>query len=199
MVVSLPKQSIAVENGQLTLYSGIFNDQELNELFKRLLEETRWRQPQIRIAGKSIKIPRLQAWYGDAMAHYHYSGLSLKPEEWTETLLLIKTRVEKISGAKFNSLLLNRYRNGQDSVGWHSDDERELGANPIIASLSLGATRVFRLQHKKQAEVKLNLELKQGTLLMMSGELQHYWRHQAPKTSKPVGERINLTFRRIYL
>jgi len=191
-------ENIPMENGTLVLLQDVFPERESQKLFVRLLDEISWQQPLIHVAGKKRRIPRLQAWHGDAKARYHYSGLSLAPAAWTELLLLIKTRVEQVSNTVFNSLLLNRYRDGQDSVGWHSDDEVELGINPTIASLSLGATRSFRLQHKKRPELKIKLELQQGSVLVMAGELQHHWRHQLPKTQKPVGERVNLTFRRIY-
>ena len=191
-------ENIPVENGALTLLQGVFPEWESQKLFVRLLDEISWQQPLIHVAGKKLRIPRLQAWHGDTKARYHYSGLSLDPAAWTELLLLIKTRVEQVSNTVFNSLLLNRYRDGRDSVGWHSDDEVELGRNPTIASLSLGATRSFRLQHKNRPELKVKLELQQGSVLVMAGELQHHWRHQLPKTQKPVGERVNLTFRRIY-
>lgn len=194
-------QQIAVENGGLILFSDVFPHLESERLMARLQREIVWQQPQIRIAGRSVKIPRLQAWHGDESAHYRYSGLSIQPEPWTETLLIIKQRVEEVVGSTmpscFNSVLVNRYRSGQDSVGWHSDDEAELGVDPTIASLSLGQTRVFRLQHKQQADNKIKLELESGSLLLMYGELQHFWRHQLPKSKQRMGERINLTFRYI--
>lgn len=190
-------REIQVENGDLLLYPDFFGAAEADLMLQRLLREIVWQQPRIRIMGKSRLIPRLQAWYGDTAAAYRYSGLMLQPLPWTETLLQVKNRVELAVGTKFNSVLVNRYRDGRDSVGWHSDDEPELGVKPIIASLSFGATRTFRLQHKKYKEQRLGLVLTHGSMLLMRGELQHHWRHQLPKSKSVTQERINLTFRRI--
>ena len=143
--------------------------------------------------------PRLNAWYGDPGCRYGYSGTRFEPLPWTETLTDIKERLTATLGVAFNSMLANRYRDGRDSVAWHSDDEPELGRNPVIASVSLGATRRFTLKHKSRRDIRpLAVDLTHGSLLVMSGPTQHQWLHQIAKTTRIVGERINLTFRYIY-
>ena len=141
--------------------------------------------------GKQVTIPRLQAWYGDKHCSYSYSGLQLAPLVWTPQLIQLKTTVETVCQHTFNSVLLNLYRNGQDSNGWHSDDEPELGEHPIIASLSLGETRRFKLRHKFDKTIKgIDIELTSGSLLVMSGHSQSHWQHCVPKTARPVEPRI---------
>ena len=155
-----------------------------------------WRQETLRLFGRSIPQPRLSTWYGDPGAHYRYSGLHLDPLPWHPALHALRTRLRRRLGHDFNSVLANRYRYGRDSMGWHSDDEPELGDEPLIASLSLGATRRFRLRHRARGET-LDLDLDHGSLLIMAGTLQRHWQHQLPRTRRPLGERLNLTFRRI--
>jgi len=191
------RQILAIDDGELLLIPQAFPLGIVSSLFVQLREQTRWSQDEIYIAGRRRQIPRLQAWYGDTKAHYSYSGLSMKPLPWTPVLLEIKQAAEALTGATFNSVLLNLYRNGQDSMGWHSDDEPELGPEPVIASVSFGATRDFALRHKHQKTHKMKLSLPSGSLLLMSGRLQQCWQHRVPKTCLPVGERINLTFRLI--
>jgi alkylated DNA repair dioxygenase AlkB len=140
--------------------------------------------------------PRLTAWYANPGLTYSYSGVTHQAVPWTPELLDVKRRAELAAGTTWNSLLLNFYRNGRDSIGFHADDEPELGTNPVIGSISLGAERRFVLKHPASGE-KLELELPHGSLLVMGGTSQHHWRHGVPKTRKPVGPRINLTFRRI--
>ncbi len=140
--------------------------------------------------------PRLTAWYADRGLIYRYSGVTHKAIEWTETLAEIRRAVEAAAGTPFNSVLLNFYRNGQDSIGYHADDEPELGINPVIASISLGSVRQFVLKHKKSGE-KINYLLAHGSLLVMGGTCQHHWMHGLPKTKVEVAERMNLTFRNI--
>lgn len=188
---------LPVEGGDLTLIRNIFGSADANYYFQQLRQYTPWTQDEIQIAGRPVKIPRLQAWYGDA--GYSYSGLKLTPLPWTPVLRQIKAQVEAVSGALFNSVLVNLYRDGDDSVGWHSDDEPELGDEPVIASLSLGARRDFSLRQKKPGSGRLKLQLDDADLLVMGGALQHNWQHQLPKTRLPVGERINLTFRLVKL
>ncbi|KZZ73028.1 hypothetical protein A3766_20725, partial [Oleiphilus sp. HI0132] len=137
------------------------------------------------------------AWYGDPNISYSYSGIAAKPKNWTPLLQNIKILVEQRTGEIFNGVLVNRYRNGQDSVSWHSDDESSLGPDPIIASLSFGQSRYFQLKHKRKEGEKYQLELEHGSLLLMKSGVQKNWLHQAPKTRREVAERINLTFRRI--
>ncbi len=176
---------------------GVLAPEQADQWFAKLREQVVWRQDNLSIGGRSIPMPRLQAWYGDAEANYCYSGLMMQPLPWTQLLREIKKRVEGLSAESFNAVLLNLYRDGRDSVGWHADDEPGLGANPVIASLSLGATRVFRLQHRKNKHLNYKVELDHASLLVMRGATQHCWRHQLPKTARQVGERINLTFRLI--
>ncbi|MGR8950236.1 MAG: alpha-ketoglutarate-dependent dioxygenase AlkB family protein [Gammaproteobacteria bacterium] len=188
---------IAIPDAQLVFTPHLFNETEADEYFERILVETRWQHQSIKCFGKTICVPRLTAWYGDLGAHYEYSGNSLDPQPWTQTLLEIKTQVEKHFGTTFNSVLLNRYRNGADSVDWHADDERSLGKEPVIASVSFGGRRRFRMKHRYRKSEKFSLELTNGSALLMASTTQQHWLHQLPKTRKPVEERINLTFRLI--
>lgn len=185
------------ECGRLLLIPQALEPLAEQAFFETLREEVCWQQDKILIAGNWLPIPRLQAWYGDPGARYKYSGLSLEPNNWTPTLYELKQLVELQSATFFNSVLLNLYRDGQDSMGWHSDDEPELGVEPVIASLSLGGDRYFSLRQKKPGSKKMKILLPSGSLLIMSGGLQVNWQHQVPKTALPVGGRINLTFRSI--
>ncbi len=163
---------------------------------KKLREETVWIQPTINLGAKVVNSPRLSAWYGDPNAVYTYSGLRNLPIPWTETLSKLRDSLEDLTGIRFNSVLLNLYRSGSDSMGWHSDNEPELGNQPTIASISLGEKRKFLMKHKKLA-CRWEKLLTHGSALIMAGQTQHYWRHSIPKTKTYQGERINLTFRRI--
>jgi alkylated DNA repair dioxygenase AlkB len=157
-----------------------------------------WRQEEILLFGKRIPQPRLTAWHGDPAAHYRYSGLPLTPVPWTDVLLQIRRRVEDVSQARYNSVLLNLYRDGKDSMGWHSDDEPELGAEPTIASLSFGESRLFQLKSKNRKGAKtISLELNTGSLLVMRGTTQDRFLHAVPKNQHIQAPRINLTFRMI--
>lgn len=189
---------IDIVDGQLSYYNNWLDDEAADELFVQLKQQVGWQQSIIQLYGKPVKIPRLNAWYGDAHCLYQYSGHSFVAEPWLPCLLDIKHRLEQLTGYDFNSVLVNCYRNERDSVAWHSDDEPELGRNPVIASISLGAERRFQLRHRynKGLPVK-NMQLTDGSLLVMAGELQHYWHHQLPKSNKPCGERINLTYRQV--
>ncbi|ARN75836.1 alpha-ketoglutarate-dependent dioxygenase AlkB family protein [Oceanicoccus sagamiensis] len=169
------------------------------QVYQQLLADLQWHQDTIQMYGKPVLIPRMNAWYGDKEAAYSYSGLKLTPIPWTESLLLLKQTVEQQLNRRFNSVLANYYRDGADSVAWHSDDEAELGLNPVIASLSFGATRRFSLRRKKQQQAPIHIDLHGGSLLVMAGQTQQYWHHQIAKTTKPVAGRINLTFRSIQL
>mgnify|MGYP002684669528 CR=1 FL=1 len=181
-------------DGEVFFFPAFFNESESDHYYKALLQQIAWKQEPIIIFGKEVMQPRLTAWYGDEGKSYRYSGITMQPEHWTEALLEIKQRIEIIAGVSFNSALLNRYRDGHDSMGWHADDERELGTNPVIASVSLGATRRFRMKHLASKET-LAIDLTDGSLLVMAGTTQHHWQHAIPKTKLEVGERINLTFR----
>ena len=174
-----------------------FNEEESTYFFKSLKDKIKWKQDYIKFFGKSHPLPRLTAWYGDRNKTYTYSGIPMTPNLWNTELLEIKKKVDQYAKINFNSVLLNYYRSGNDSVSWHSDDEKELGDQPIIGSVSFGGTRKFRLRNKKNKKLIHNIELENGSLLIMSGLTQKYWEHEIPKTKKKVEERINLTFRSI--
>lgn len=157
----------------------------------------RWKQDSLKIYGKSVPLPRLTAWYGDSGAAYTYSGIKSEPNPWNDGLLHTKRRIEEITGSTFNCVLLNWYRDGQDSLSWHADDEAELGKDPVIASANFGATRDFQLRSNKNYNHKITIPLRHGTLLVMRGELQRHWQHSVPKRAKVDGSRFNLTFRTI--
>jgi alkylated DNA repair dioxygenase AlkB len=165
-------------------------------LFEQLSEVIAWREESIQLFGKRYLQPRLLAWYGDSEASYRYSGIRHEPLPWIPVLDELRQRVEALSGARFNSVLANLYRNERDSMGLHADDEPELGRRPTIASLSLGEERVFRLKHRSRKDLApLRLTLPSGSLLVMRGETQQHWKHEIPKQTRPCGPRINLTFR----
>tara|TARA_B110000240_G_scaffold168334_1_gene190666 strand:- start:335 stop:955 length:621 start_codon:yes stop_codon:yes gene_type:complete len=172
-----------------------FNKNESDALFDSLRKNIEWKQDFIKMFGKSHPIPRLTAWYGDEKKTYTYSGITMLPLPWTKELIEVKSKIEVYSKIIFNSVLLNFYRSGSDSVSWHSDDEKELGEEPIIGSISFGGIRRFRLRNKKDKKQIHTYELKHGSLLLMKGKTQKYWEHEIPKTKKKVSGRINLTFR----
>jgi alkylated DNA repair dioxygenase AlkB len=182
-----------LRDGGVLLYdAAFFPEPEANSLFATLRRETAWMQE----VGRGRPFPRLTAWYAEQDLTYRYSGVTHVGAGWTATLLDIKQRVESAASAPFNSVLLNYYRHGRDSIGMHADDERELGVNPIVGSVSLGAVRTFVLKHRTTREKRV-VELAHGSLLVMAGTCQHHWMHGVPKTEAEVGERINLTFRNI--
>jgi len=183
-----------IPNGEFTFIPDFFTSVESDSYFRILRSESDWKQESMNMYGKKIPFPRLTAWYGDSDKPYSFSGLTLQPSPWTKDLIEIRDKIKTLANVVFNSVLLNLYRNGNDSISWHTDAELELGLNPVIASVNFGSTRTFQLRHLKTKQ-KIEIELEKGSLLIMSGELQHYWQHQVPKTSKLVGERINLTFR----
>lgn len=187
-----------IENGEYLFYPDFFSKSESDMYLQKLKTDIEWKQESMNMYGKQVAFPRLTAWYGDNDKPYSFSGITLMPKIWTKELIGIKERIELLSKVRFNSVLLNLYRNGNDSISWHTDAEKELGTNPIIASVNFGATRKFQLRHVKTKE-KLEIELTHGSILIMQGELQHFWQHQVPKTSQNVSERINLTFRVIKL
>lgn len=168
------------------------------DLLSELIAQTPWRQEEVRVWGKTFPQPRLIAWYGEPGTSYSYSGISLDPMPWTETLLSIRRRVEERVGLRFNSVLLNYYRDGSDSMGLHSDDEPELGLRPVIASVTLGAERTLIFKSKVYpAQKPIRLRLGSGSLLLMQGETQRFYKHGIAKETRPVGPRVNLTFRRV--
>jgi alkylated DNA repair dioxygenase AlkB len=170
---------------------------EADAIFEQLSNDIPWQHDEIRVFGKTHPQPRLTALYGNEGKLYSYSNIKMQPHPWNPLLEKIKSKVESVSDANFSTVLLNLYRDGKDSNGWHADNEKELGDNPIIASLSFGAERVFQLKHNTIVDVKKSITLEHGSLLLMKGSTQHHWKHQIPKTAKPVGTRINLTFRSI--
>jgi alkylated DNA repair dioxygenase AlkB len=185
---------VKIQNGEYLYISNFFNKSESDYFLNTLLNKIDWKQEEMKMYGKTIKFPRLTSWYGNNDKPYSFSGINLEPNVWTTDLLKIKDKIELKSNAIFNSVLLNLYRNGNDSISWHTDAEKELGINPIIASVNFGATRKFQLRHRETKE-KIEIELNHGSLLIMRGELQHFWQHQVPKTKRIVDKRINLTFR----
>lgn len=184
-------------NAELELLASWLDPLTADLWFRQLLEQTPWQQPQVQLYGRQFPVPRLVAWYGDAEASYRYSGLTHQPLAWTPLLAQIRARVVETAGQALNGVLLNYYRDGDDSMGWHSDDEAELGSNPLIASLSLGGTRRFDLRRKGQGRIEHSLWLEHGSLLVMRGPTQHHWHHQVAKTRSPCAPRLNLTFRLI--
>ena len=190
----IKKNYLVLKNGHVLFMPNFLTIKEANSYFQSFLDEIDWQQEKMNMYGKELLFPRLTAWYGNNDKPYTFSGITLRPKAWTNELLEIKGKIEVHTKVKFNSVLLNRYRNGNDSISWHTDAEKELGKKPVIASVNLGATRTFQLKHNETNE-KINLELTHGSLLLMGGELQHFWKHQVPKTKKEVGERINLTYR----
>jgi alkylated DNA repair dioxygenase AlkB len=195
-LLTLP-QGAPMENAEIWYYPQFFTIQESDAYFEDLLQNIAWKQDDITIFGKTYKVPRLQAWYGEADKAYYYSGMWLEPTAWTDALLAIKQKIEVATETHYTSVLLNQYRHGQDSVGWHADDEAVQGKNPIIASVSFGATRKFKFRRTDNHALKTEVMLEHGSLVMMRGETQHFWQHEIPKTSKPTSTRLNLTFRKI--
>lgn len=182
-------------DADVRLYEALFSKQESDRLYENLIKYIEWEQDQIKMFGKTIDLPRLTAWYGDPGCNYTYSGINMKPKAWNTDLQFIKDRIEKTSATSFNSCLLNYYRTGLDSMSWHQDNEKELGKNPIIGSVSFGATRPFQLKHIILDRKKTDIPLTHGSYLVMKGTTQHFWKHKIPKTAKNIQARINLTFR----
>ncbi|MCQ6959517.1 alpha-ketoglutarate-dependent dioxygenase AlkB family protein [Mucilaginibacter aquariorum] len=190
-------QSLKLPPELMDYRPNFFTRDESTGLMQKLKATIAWKQETIQMYGKLLNTPRLTAWYGDNSKTYAFSGNKYHPFPWTAELLFIKQRVEQAAGLAFNSVLLNDYRNGNDSVAWHADDEPELGINPVIASVSFGQVRRFDVRHKQNHKLKYSVELENGSLLIMKGDLQHNWEHQVPKSVKTMKERINLTFRMI--
>ena len=182
--------------GEVYLYKGFLSSDESQFYFSTLSEYLDWQEEYIKIYGKQIKVPRLVCWYGDPGANYRYSGVTHEPLPWTQELVVLRNKINELTGHQFNSVLGNLYRGQNDSMGWHADKEKELGINPVIASLSLGEARLFKLQHNKTKEI-VDVILEPGSLLLMQGAIQHHWRHCVPKVKRALAPRINLTFRKI--
>jgi len=189
---------LPMAEADVSFFPSFYSLDQAHELFSSLRKSTEWKAVQISVWGKRVMQPRLVCWHGDPGATYKYSGVRFFPEPWTDTLQLVREKVERVANTTFNSVLLNLYRDQNDSMGWHSDDEPELGDRPTIASLSLGATRDFLLRHKSRKDIpQVSLPLSSGSLLVMAGSTQKYWAHSIRKETLRIGPRINLTFRKI--
>ena len=187
---------ISIPDADVVHFPSVFNTLEADYLLEQLLENVIWQQEKIKIYGQIHKLPRLTAWYGDEGKRYTYSGITVYSLNWINPLSEIKRRIEEVSGDLFNSVLINRYRDGSDSISWHADDEHELGPCPLIGSLSFGEARSFQMKHKFRDE-KFKITLEHGSYLLMKGNTQRNWLHRIPKSKRPLGERISLTFRQI--
>ncbi|MGV7105445.1 alpha-ketoglutarate-dependent dioxygenase AlkB family protein [Flavobacterium sp. U410] len=190
--------TLPLKDGVFEYHPNFFNQESANQLFKILLKETPWQQDDIIVFGKIYQQPRLTALYGNNGRTYGYSNIVMNPHPWTVPLTYIKEEIEKQTKLQFNAVLLNLYRNENDSNGWHADNEKELGPNPIIASVSLGEERLFQIKHNSNKSEKINLNIENGSLLLMKEGSQMYYKHQLPKSTKSKKPRINLTFRTIY-
>lgn len=186
-----------LNEGEVVYFKDFLSPKEADDYFKIFIEELSWEQHYIKLFGKTHAQPRLSALYAENESSYTYSGLKLQPLKYHSLLENLKEKLKVITPTHFTHCLANLYRDGTDSMGLHADDEKELGSNPVIASVSLGAARKFRLKHRERKGEKQDFLLEHGSLLLMQGPTQHYWKHELPRTKKPVGPRINLTFRKI--
>jgi alkylated DNA repair dioxygenase AlkB len=189
--------TLDLPDAEIIYYPQFFDKEQADTIYTQLLQEIAWQQDNITIYGKTHPQPRLTALYGNEGKPYSYSSITMHPHPLNTLLQKIKYYIEATTQCQFTTVLLNQYRDGKDSNGWHADNEKELGPNTIIASLSFGAERVFQLKHNSLADAKKSITLEHGSLLLMKGNTQHFWKHQIPKTAKPIGKRINLTFRTI--
>ncbi|WP_072865649.1 alpha-ketoglutarate-dependent dioxygenase AlkB family protein [Arenibacter palladensis] len=189
------KIELQLPDSDIVYYPNFLGAKEADHYFKSIKASTPWQQDDITVFGKTYPQPRLTGLFGENSKPYSYSNITMHPHAFTAELLELRNKLQMEIGVPFTSCLLNLYRNGQDSNGWHSDDEKALGKNPIIASISLGQERYFHLKHKLKKDLKQKLLLEHGSLLLMKGETQHCWYHQIPKTAKTIQERINITFR----
>jgi len=186
---------IELPESEVWYYPNFLSDSEASEAFNTLKSTIAWQHDTIKVYGKTYPQPRLTALYSTNDKPYSYSNITMIPQNFTQELLAIKRAIEQIEATTFTTCLANLYRNGRDSNGWHADDEASLGVNPVIASVSLGQPRMFHMKHKKDKGLKHKMLLEHGSLLLMKGSTQHNWLHQIPKTTRSIGERINLTFR----
>ena len=192
---SQEKITFKIPDADIEYYPTFFESNRADEFFEKLKNEIPWQQDNITVFGKTHPQPRLTALFGNEGKPYSYSNIVMQPNTWNPLLLFIKNEIEEICQENFTTVLLNYYRDGKDSNGWHADNEKELGRNPVIVSVSFGSERSFHLQHNTIKEQKLKINLEHGSLLIMKGTTQHYWKHQIPKTAAAIGSRINLTFR----
>lgn len=199
MLNLFPKEKIILPlpEAVFEFYPNFFSKEEADILFEKLTNETQWKHEEITIFGKKILQPRLTCLFGNEGKPYSYSGLTMQPQPWNSTIMHIKNKIEVLCNENFTTVLANLYRNEKDSNGWHADNERELGRNPIIASVSFGEERQFQLKHISDNTIKLSLNLNHGSLLLMKEGSQIHYKHQIPKASQPKKSRINLTFRTI--
>ena len=188
---------VPTTDGELLLMHDFLSPAEAGSIFTILNDTIQWKEAYLHIYGKTHLLQREIAWYGDADKTYKYSGLTLNPLPWTKDLYDLKQRIEVVTSETYNTVLLNKYRHGNDKVAWHSDHEKEFGRKTTIASLSLGTTRHFDIRSKKDKSHKYRIDLQSGSLLVMKGEFQHKWEHQVPRQKNLTGVRINLTFRQM--
>lgn len=179
----------------LQYYPQFISKPDSDILLQKFIAQTPWRQTTQKMWDKEYLTPRLTAWYGDPGTDYSFSGSLKNPIPWTPELLLLKEKVEQTAGKRFNSVLLNYYRDGNDSVAWHSDKESVLGRNPVIASVSFGQVRSFDIRNKIDHKKHYSIKLEHGSFLLMKAGLQEHWDHRIAKSTKPMGARVNLTFR----
>jgi alkylated DNA repair dioxygenase AlkB len=196
---NLPSLSwqLDLPDARLRYYQNLFSEKVSNVYFNTFFEQIPWQQDDVKVFGKVYAQPRLTSLHSNSLNTYTYSGLTLRPQPMTDELLELLEQIQKVSQHDFNCVLLNLYRDGTDSNGWHADNEKELGKYPQIASFSFGATRFFHFKHRKIKSERYKIELQHGSLLLMEGAMQEHWLHQIPKTKKPLQPRINLTFRNI--
>ncbi len=190
-------ERLGLDGADVVIHRNYLEADEADRYFNVLRDEVEWKQEEALLFGKRQPIPRLTAWFGDSQGTYTYSGIKMRPTPWTEVLAEIRDRTGMVAETKFNSVLLNLYRDGQDSVGWHADNEPELGPAPTIGSVSLGETRRFHFRHIDGSQETVSVELHHGDVVVMRGSTQQIWQHQVPKTQRTVGPRINLTFRTV--
>ncbi|MFC4721088.1 alpha-ketoglutarate-dependent dioxygenase AlkB family protein [Geojedonia litorea] len=195
--ISNEKKHLILPDAEVIYIPEFYSFEKERYYFKVLKTTVKWQQDNIKVFGKIHKQPRLTALYGENNQTYSYSNIEMKPKPFIKVLQEIKNDIENITKHDFTTVLLNLYRDGNDSNGWHADNEKELGKNPVIASLSLGEARWFHFKHRVISNEKYKLLLEPGSLLVMKGRMQHHWLHQIPKTKKVIDERINLTFRKI--
>ena len=191
-----PEKNLLPQDGILFYRPDFLSPDEARSFLETLTETIEWDQPEIKFFGRLVSVPRLTAWYGEAV--YTYSGITNYPHPWTRELLILRKKAEEACGSDFNSVLLNLYRDGSDHMSWHADDEKSLGPEPVIASISLGEVRKFGVKHRYEKDLEpVSLELGSGSLVIMKGKMQEFWHHRIHPTRKPKGPRINLTFRKV--
>jgi len=184
-------------DAQFRYFKHFFSASEAQQLYTQLQEQTQWQQDPITVFGKTYPQPRLTALYAHTTTPYRYSGITMHPQSITPLLIAIQNKINTVTPEPFTTVLLNLYRDGKDSNGWHADNEKELGENPQIASVSFGAERYFHCKHRTLKDMRFKLLLHSGSLLLMEGKMQHHWLHHLPKTSRTIPPRINLTFRKL--